>query len=216
MSSDIKSKDVTQIDAGALQPWEKRADETPQQYAAFLCYLLMDQPRSLERACHLAREQGIVRARQARGIKEWSRTYDWVFRVRAWDATQAEALRIRLEKERQDELIAANRRHVNISRTLQEVGVRRLSELLKDQSAISALGVSELLRYLLEGIRTERLALGLDTSRTTVQGGVAIGGRVEHAHQHQHRAELDLTQMPDEQLDLLDRLAEQVAAKRKK
>lgn len=68
-----------------LDPWDRRADETPVAYAAFTEYLDMGGERSTE---HVARKLG----KSNTLIGRWCTRHDWVERSRAWDSVPKRAV----------------------------------------------------------------------------------------------------------------------------
>ena len=75
----------------AAAPWDRREDETPKAFAAFMAYRDMGRERSLNR-CSKADGAPTVGL-----LKRWSSRYEWQARCVAWDrhldATRQQALK---------------------------------------------------------------------------------------------------------------------------
>jgi hypothetical protein len=65
-----------------MNPWERREDESPKAYAAFLAYLELGAERSIAKA------SGSTPGKQ-RWAEHWSSSFDWVARARAFDEHEA-------------------------------------------------------------------------------------------------------------------------------
>lgn len=69
----------------ALNPFDRRSNETDPAWKAFLCYRNMGEGRTLDKArIELGRRPGYMRQ-----LEEWSSDHEWVARVRAWDDAEA-------------------------------------------------------------------------------------------------------------------------------
>ena len=191
--------------------WSKRSDETAQQYATFLKYLMLGHSRSLERARAVALQEGIIKAASCRWVAEWSRKHSWVARAGAWDAEQARQTRERFEQQDVDDRLSAARRHAAIGRTLQDVALRRLQAIMRSPDELRRLTPSDLRNYLVDGVRVERLGLGLETERQAVHSRVHVDADVQTTISPTD--ELDLSTLPEEYLTLLEAMAERIKPK---
>lgn len=156
-------------------PWERLDDEGPQAFMAFNIYRELGPRRTLNeasRAYHKRPEsqQGEPDARpHASGImQDWSSSYAWRSRAMAWDEY--------VESQRRDVQIKAVRdmaeRHANQARSLQLKAIQRLSKI-----DINELSAGDVLRYIMEASKLERLSLGEPTERveSTSGSGIDIG-----------------------------------------
>lgn len=132
-----------------VPPWERQSGESEKAFAAFMKY--RDEPtktRSIAKCCTDIYGQGTSRVRV---WQRWSVIWRWKVRVSAWISEQD-----RLAREAQiAELKAMNRRHVQIGTALQTKAIERLQHLAADM-----LGPQDLLRFMTEGVRLERVARG--------------------------------------------------------
>ncbi len=129
----------------AVDVWERQPGESPQSFEAFAIYRNFRQgTRSLARvASELTKSAHLIR--------RWSAKHNWVDRVEEWDAYQDKiALEAQLRAVKD-----MNERHVRMSMALQSKALKKLEALDPDE-----LTPSQLLQYLLESSRLERLARG--------------------------------------------------------
>lgn len=157
------------------RPWERRAvGESAAAFAAFCRYRDLGPRRSLDevdRQLYPPPAPGQRRtsaSRRRRGqISDWSRAHDWVTRAAAWDAhLDCEARLAHVEAVREMGV-----RHAQVARALQERALAALESL-----SPADLAAHEILRFLVESARLERLALGEPTDRTSqeVSGGAPV------------------------------------------
>lgn len=144
--------------------WERQNGETGKAYAAFCVY--RDQGPSSRSLRSTAEEiYGRPGANQGQ-VEEWSRKYDWVFRVDAYDAEQDRTNRLK----RQEDAEEARERAVRGSHLLQSIALKALHEVNQGRLLASGEMVPELnppatlLRYYREGVELEFLALGIPIS----------------------------------------------------
>lgn len=130
--------------------WERQPGESEKAFTAFVKY--RDTPikdRSIPKCCTAF--YGSLSAAKVRVWQRWSINWRWRVRVAAWADEQD-----RLAREAQiAELKAMNRRHVQIGTALQTKAIERLQHLAADM-----LLPSDLLRFMTEGVRLERVARG--------------------------------------------------------
>lgn len=162
-------------------PHERRDDETPSAYEAFLIYLEND-PRSLRIVAEeLARRKHgenskqfqriIKRKKPTSEVEKWSVKYDWVNRV----ALYAEYLFKQATKERLARINKAREHNYKIAQLVKKQGVKALSELgklldilidpekgdAKDQASKVPFNPNQIISLIKEGVSLERQALSL-------------------------------------------------------
>jgi hypothetical protein len=111
-----------------------------------------------------------------RQVDKWSRAFRWVERASAWDRhLDAEARQAREQARR--EMVE---RHVREARALQGKALERLRALCPEE-----LGPADLLRFIIEAAKLERLALGepdaVQRHELTGRGGGALQFSLEEA-----------------------------------
>ena len=148
-------------------PWEQQAGESARAFGAFAAYRDLGPRRSLHAAAQAF--YGQTSAARERQLDKWSRAFRWVDRANAWDQhLDAEARRAQAEARR--DMVE---RHVKEARALQAKAVERLRSLRPEE-----LGPAELLRYLVEAAKLERLALGepdsVQRQELTGRGGAPL------------------------------------------
>jgi hypothetical protein len=155
-------------------PWEQQPGESSRAFGAFCAYRDLGPRRSLRAAA--ATFYGRTSAALERQLDKWSRASGWVERAGAWDR--------HLDAEARQAQEAARRemveRHLREARTLQGKALQRLQALTPEE-----LGPAELLRYITEAIKLERLALGEPDSvqrhELTGRGGSTLHYSLEEA-----------------------------------
>lgn len=155
-------------------PWERQPGETSRAWAAFCVYRDLGPRRTLDevdRRLYGPRsdERPVsAKPRRRRGvISDFSRQYSWVARCTAWDAEVDRLARV----SQVEEVQAMNRRHVAEARALQAKALEALRGL-----APGALTPADLLRFVVEASKLERLGLGevTDNTRQEVQANGAV------------------------------------------
>lgn len=126
-------------------PWERQPGESPQAFEAFKIY--RDLPQGTRSLARVSSEL----AKSIPLIKRWSSEHNWLDRVDEWDSHQD---RIALESQLRT-VKEMNERHVKMSMSIQTKALRRLEALDPDE-----LTPAQLLNYVLEATRLERLARG--------------------------------------------------------
>jgi hypothetical protein len=147
---------------GHLEPWERKRGESGKAFEAFCAYRDMGPSRN-----QAAVGRQLSKARSL--VSRWASKWDWTERCRAWDSEEA----LRKAKEALKEREETDRRHLALARALQGKLAQRLQSL--DASEMS---VGDLIRGLSEGLKLERLVLGLDTERVA-GGGVTVNTQVQ-------------------------------------
>jgi hypothetical protein len=155
-------------------PWEQQAGESTRAFGAFCVYRDLGPRRSLRAAA--AAFYGRTSAAVERQLDKWSRAYHWVERTGAWDRNlDAEACKAQQEARR--EMVE---RHVKEARALQAKALERLRALIPEE-----LGPADLLRYIIEAAKLERLALGepdtVQRHELTGRGGGTLHFSLEDA-----------------------------------
>lgn len=137
------------------QPWEKRPSESLKAFTAFALYRDLGYYRTHQK---VSDEIGVSMA----VIKDWSRDHAWRDRIELYEV---ERDRRRLEAE-MDEQQAARRTEAIAGRTMLRKGLQRLQGDTQnnvfhlDPNELDAADVS---RFIAEGVRIQRLALGMPT-----------------------------------------------------
>jgi hypothetical protein len=124
-------------------PWERQYNESRQAFQAFATYRDQGPTRSLSRVSQELHKDRVLLGR-------WSRKWRWVERAQAWDDEQD-----RVHRESMAEAIREmNREHALVGRAM----------VVKASKAIEAgakPGKAEIPRWVAEGVKTQRLALGV-------------------------------------------------------
>jgi hypothetical protein len=137
------------LEPSSVAPWEQHAGESARAFGAFCVYRDQGPRRSLRAAA--AAFYGHTSAARERQFDKWSRVFHWVARASAWDQhLDAEARQAQEEAQRE-----MTERHVKEARALQGKALERLRALRPEE-----LGPADVLRYLVEAVKLERLALG--------------------------------------------------------
>jgi hypothetical protein len=103
--------------AGKRQVWERLDGETGKSYAAFQKYLNLSERRTLAKVAEMSHCS-------AQNIERWSRRWNWVARVQAFDVVEEEKVREQLSRDR----MAYRRRTITIGQTLQGIAVAAVNE----------------------------------------------------------------------------------------
>ncbi len=151
-------------------PWARQPDESLAAWTAFQCYRDLGANRSLDEvdrrlyqpsaAAPAEAQPSAARKRRRGHIGAWSRRFSWVQRVAQWDAhldREGRAAHVEAVK-------AMNQRHADAARQLQ---VRALQALAEMQA--TDLAAADVLRFLVEACKLERLAVGEVTDRTATE-----------------------------------------------
>jgi hypothetical protein len=130
-------------------PWEQLPGESARAFGAFCAYRDLGPRRSLRAAAAAFYEQ--PSAARERQLDKWSRAFRWVERAAAWDRhLDAQARQAQQEARRE-----MTERHVKEARALQAKALERLRALRPEE-----LAPADVLRYFVEAVKLERLALG--------------------------------------------------------
>ena len=158
-------------DEFAPRPWERQPDESSAAaFAAFQCYRDLGRERSLDEVdrrlypppatAPTESRPSAARSRRRGHISSWSRRHAWVKRAAAWDAEVDRQGRVaQIENVKQ-----MNERHAAAARLLQT----RALEALR-QMPTTDLAAADVLRFLVEACKLERLAVGEVTDRTATE-----------------------------------------------
>lgn len=138
-------------------PWERQAGETEKAYLAFCQY--RDTPQGERSVRQLAAKAG-VRSKVWHG---WSSKYSWVARAAAWD-DWLDSLR---RRETENAVKRAARRHIRLSRQLQELAGVELVKLAdrSEKGDVPVMRARDIPRALDVSVKLERLAMGEATDR---------------------------------------------------
>lgn len=131
--------------------WEKWPHESMKAYRAFCVYRDLGPDRSLRKALEAGRAQGVFKYSSVRQLAQWSRKFHWVSRSQAYDLH----LEAEMRRRREREIREMNERHAKLARALQAKAVQRLNNI--DPRDLSS---SDILRYVVEASKLERLAMG--------------------------------------------------------
>ena len=145
------------------KPWMRTAGETPKAFEAFCIYRDLGPGRTIPDVQDaLSKSSGYIRQ-----LWEWSRTYDWVERAAAFDDMIAE----RTAEASADRAVRAAARHADAGKALVDKGL----EALKAKS-VDAMTVDGIRGLIGDGVKIERLSLGLvtDNTKQEVSGNVNI------------------------------------------
>jgi hypothetical protein len=145
------------------QPWEHQPGESPRAFAAFCAYRNLGPLRSLRAAAEAF--YGRLSASVVRQMQTWSGTFNWVERSDAWDLhLDAEARQAKVKAQRE-----MAERHAQEARGLQAKALERLRSLRPEE-----LAPADVLRYLVEAAKLERLALGEPETVTEQRNGPVV------------------------------------------
>jgi hypothetical protein len=155
-------------------PWEQQPRESSRAYGAFCTYRDLGPRRSLRAAANAF--YGRTSAASERQLDKWSRAFGWVERASAWDRHLDAEARAAQEAARREMV----ERHLREARTLQGKALQRLQALTPEE-----LGPVELLRFIVEAAKLERLVLGepdtVQRHELTGRGGSALHFTLEEA-----------------------------------
>jgi len=148
--------------AGAL-PWEQQVGETDKAYRAFATYRDMGTNRSLRKTTKIIYgvESDDDVTTYLRQIAKWSSANRWVERVNQYDAYND----YQRWSNRQEDIRLMEQRHASIAVQVQRTALEKL-ELL----APSDLSANDVIRFLEQAVKIERLARGEATNRSEVSG----------------------------------------------
>ncbi len=165
------------VPSDPAQPWERQPGEPDKAWLAFRIFRDIGPKRSYDetaRRYYAPNEQageahsGRKKSRAGSSIKRWAHEWNWNERAAAFDAyLDREAVAAQAEERRE-----MARRHVKQAKALQFKAIERLANMDP-----SELGPQDVLRYLVEATKLERLALGEPTERVEEEhkgGGVDI------------------------------------------
>lgn len=173
---DVEQVHIASVATVDNEPWNKMRGETARAYAAFLSYkALPARDRSLKKA--VIAHYGGFSASKLRQYQTWSALHMWVDRASQWDQyieTQSTVAKLEQIKQMQGQ-------HLNIAQALVTMAVKRL----KNMSDLE-LTPADMLRFLDDGIRIQRLSLGEPDS---IQASIK-----------EETTEIAFTEMSDEQL----------------
>ena len=147
--------------------WEQQAGESARAFGAFCVYRELGPRRSLRAAAE--KFYGRSAASLERQVDKWSSAFRWVERANAWDQHLDGHVR-RAQEEARGEMAE---RHLREARLLQAKAVERLRSLRPEE-----LEPAELLCYLIEAVKLERLTLGepetVQRQELTGRGGAPL------------------------------------------
>lgn len=155
-------------------PWEQQPQETHRAYTAFCVFRDLGPRRTLAAAA-AAYYQRTADSLE-RQVDKWSSAFRWVERAAAWDRHLDAEGRAAQEAARKE----MAERHVREARGLQAKALERLRALRPEE-----LSPADVLRYLVESVKLERLALGepdtVQRQELTGKGGSLLRFSLEDA-----------------------------------
>ena len=129
--------------------WERLPGESSKAYEAFCIYRDLGVDRSIEKTAKNRLKPGSYS-----WLRNWSSKYNWVERARAYD----DYLEREKRKEREKAILEMVDRHIKEAMALQQKALERLKTLNPDE-----LTTRDVLNYLLEAMKVERLSRGEPT-----------------------------------------------------
>jgi hypothetical protein len=151
--------------------YERQPSESDRAFAAFCCYRDLGPKRSLDEVGKRLYGGQSGRKRAATGrVQAWSSKWHWRERVAAWDAHLDRQTREAQEQARRE----MGERHAKLAVALQEKAIQRLKAM-----PLEELSSTDLLRYIIEAAKLERLARGEPESIQEQRGTVAHEHQVE-------------------------------------
>lgn len=155
-------------------PWEQQPEETRRAYTAFCVFRDLGPRRTLAAAA-AAYYQRTADSLE-RQVDKWSSAFRWVERAAAWDRHLDAEGRAAQEAARKE----MAERHVREARGLQAKALERLRALRPEE-----LSPADVLRYFVEAVKLERLALGepdtVQRQELTGKGGSPLHFSLEDA-----------------------------------
>jgi len=120
---------------GLTELWERRADETDKAFRAFVVYRDMGTGRAIDRIPQfILGPTGAPLYKSVRYFRVWSSQYNWVERVRAYDAHLDDVRRKATEDEIRKEREDMRKTHRTIARAMQDRIIAKLMPDPKDRS----------------------------------------------------------------------------------
>lgn len=167
--------------------WERQLGESTPSYTAWCVYRDMGKHRSLRKTHAEMVRTGVYHGKTLPPqFLEWSNKWRWPARAAAYDLHMERLVR----QQREEEILAMNKRHITLAQSLQAKAAEKLRGL-----AASSLRMDTLLRYVIEAAKLERLARGEPETVVRQQQESTPG-----------RENLDLRKLTAEEVSLLERL----------
>lgn len=126
--------------------WERLPGESSKAYEAFCIYRDLGVDRSIEKTAKSRLKPGSYS-----WLRNWSSKYNWVERARAYD----DYLEREKRKEQEKAILEMVERHTKEAMALQQKALERLKSLDPNE-----LSTRDILSYLMEAIKLERLSRG--------------------------------------------------------
>lgn len=126
--------------------WERLPGESSKAYEAFCIYRDLGVDRSIEKTAKSRLKPGSYS-----WLRNWSSKYNWVERARAYD----DYLEREKRKEQEKAILEMVERHTKEAMALQQKALERLKSLDPNE-----LSTRDVLSYLMEAIKLERLSRG--------------------------------------------------------
>jgi len=157
------------VESEPTLPWERQPNERAHHFKAFSIYRDLDpSTRSLQKCARIYYGEENYSISKLRTVEKWSKNFGWVARVTAWlDHLDEVSRQTELDAIEQMKRLQA----FNGSR-LQMVGALELEKLLKEVKTQRSrtLSIKDILSYLTDGAKLERLGRGEPESITEERG----------------------------------------------
>lgn len=134
--------------AEEAKPWERQDGESAKAFEAFRVYRDLGPNRSIGKALNASKGSGASKDM----FKTWSARWKWVNRAAQWDSYLDEQRR----KETENEITKMNKRHAEQARIFQMKAMERIRNINMEE-----IDASQAIRFLAEGVKIERLAMGI-------------------------------------------------------
>lgn len=177
--------------------WERQPDERTKPWEAFVRYRDAGIHRTLSQ---LAREmygtdehsrRGPHRPKSMGRIMEWSKEYNWKARADAFDRF-LDAQRVLKQVEDQRQMVD---RHIALGGILQSKAAKKLREM--SDADIAAMRPSDMLKFVVEGAKLERLSRGMPTENVRREGEVSADAAEEMRNEIRSSRELLMQRLDD-------------------
>lgn len=160
---------VSPSDESPLEPYERQPGEPSKAFSVFAIYRDMGVRRSIKKS--VKQFYGAeYNAGKLRMGQEWSRTWDWVRRVAAWDGYLDREARI----SQTEAVREMNRRYANTAKAVLSKAVQGLKHVKSDE-----LDATEIARLIEVANKIERLCHGEATEHTKSDVKTELSGSLE-------------------------------------
>lgn len=198
-----KSAELRDLDD--VKPYERQTDEPAKKFAAFAIYRDLGASKRSIRAAHAESIKQGVKASNGTLI-QWAQQWAWVARARAYD----DYLDTLKRKRKEREIARMEKRHADAALTLIGLGIQRIvgrkdeNGMMVDKLKLADLEPSDVLRFIVEGAKLERLARGEVESRTETNVSATIDVKPSADRLDSILAQLEERRREDENLSLVE------------